>query len=575
MTQFRPLEDYALLSNRCGSALVCRDGSIDWLCLPRFDSPAIFSAILGTPEHGRWKLSVRDGEIINWRYLPGTLVLETTWQGPDGKAVITDLMAPPHTYAELLRSAHCLEGSVIIENDFRPTADYGRWPIQPSEDGTLFISGDFSSTLQLSATETHIWTLSTHFPNVTGPGSEQLAEFSDTPDISTAQRAAQDMWSAPGQDHIEGISLLVLEALSHAELGSMVAAPTASLPELFGGGRNWDYRYTWLRDSALTIEVLVRHGYHDAATAWVKWLKNTLDELPENMLIMYGLGGEKELHERVIEYLPGYENSRPVRIGNGAFDQYQADVAGEVMLALGEIRRAGILPDSTTWDLQCKIADFVIRNYDRRDHGIWEMRGELHFFTHGRVMMWAALNEAVLTARECGFAGDVARWEEYRDRLRAEIMERGVDKLTGSFIQAYGVDEVDSSLLQIPITGFCAPDDPHMLATVERIENELMSPEGYLYRYRTAAGLDGLEGEEYPFLICSFWLVEQYARTPGRLEDARTLFRRLNAVTSELGLLAEEYDPETQRLAGNFPQAFSHLGLVRAADAIRAASLRT
>lgn len=580
--QFTPLEQYALLSNRAGSALTTREGTMAWLCLPRFDSPATFAAILGREEHGHWTIRVRDAHVASWEYLPGSMTVQTIWECPTGVAVVRETMPPAEHHVEVLRTVQCTHGTVIIEHAFHPVADYGRWPLRPEVDGTLYLSSliegaestrrqnAWGETVRLSQGETCTWGLSTHFP----------AEEPDVKgDFQRAWDAAHRLWDTTSRRsrHLNAgdpatvlheRSLLVLQALTHKETGGMVAGATASLPELFGGGRNWDYRYTWLRDSAFATEVLAYHGYLDIAQAWVEWLHHALDELPDNLLIMYGVGGEKELPERVIDFLPGYENSAPVRVGNGAVDQYQADVVGEVMLALGQLRRCGLHPDERTWRLQRNLVQFVLNNLNRRDHGIWEMRGNLHFFTHGRVMMWAALNEAIATAEECGLDGDLELWREHRDSLKAEIMAKGVDPATGAFTQTYGGTEVDASLLQIPMTGFCTPDDPTMLATVARIEEDLVDELGYLYRYRTSAGLDGLEGSEYPFMICAFWLVEQYAQMPGRLSDAKALMSRLEAAASPLGLLAEEYDPATRRLAGNFPQAFSHLGYIRAYDTI-------
>jgi GH15 family glucan-1,4-alpha-glucosidase len=363
---------------------------------------------------------------------------------------------------------------------------------------------------------------------------------------------------------------LVLRALTNLKTGGIVAAPTTSLPEEFGGSRNWDYRYTWLRDAALTIEVLVSHGFTEGALHWRDWLLRAVAGDPEKLRIMYGLAGERELDEKELDHLDGYADSRPVRIGNGAADQYQADVVGEVMLALAELRDAGVHEDEYSWRLQKSLLAFCVRNIDRKDHGIWEMRGEPHFFTHGRVMMWAAFNEGIRAVTEHGLDGDVASWTRHRDGLRAEILERGFSTARESFTQTYGGSEVDASLLQLPHTGFLAADDPMMLGTVAAIEGDLMGTRGLVHRYRTGADLDGLEGHEYAFLICSFWLVEQYAAS-GRLDDAEETMTLLCSCATDLGLLAEEYDAGSGRLAGNFPQAFSHLALIRAADAIQKA----
>jgi GH15 family glucan-1,4-alpha-glucosidase len=369
-------------------------------------------------------------------------------------------------------------------------------------------------------------------------------------------------------------SLLVLRALTHRQTGGIVAAPTASLPESFGGCRNWDYRYTWLRDAALTIEVLLAHGLTEGATLWRNWLLRAVAGDADSIQIMYGLAGERDLRESVLDHLPGYEGSRPVRIGNGAAEQYQADVVGEVMIALAALRRAGVEDDEYSWGLQKNLLRYCEANFDRQDHGIWEMRGDPHYFTHGRGMMWAAFDQGVRAVEEYGLDGPVQHWRGLRDRLRKELDEHGFDEELNSFTQTYDNHEVDASLLQLPHTGFLSYEDPRMLGTVARIERNLQDDTGLLHRYRTETGIDGLEGDEYPFLICTFWLVEQYARS-GRQEDAGRLMDQLVGYANELGLLSEEYDPKSGRLAGNFPQAFSHLGLIRAADALEEARRQT
>ncbi|NMR21207.1 glycoside hydrolase family 15 protein [Cellulomonas fimi] len=613
-----PLEDYALLSDLHTGPLVSRDGSIDWLCLPRFDSPAVFSALLGDADDGRWKLSAVGGEVVERRYLPQTFVLETTWRTPTGTVRVTDFLPPSTNRADLVRRVECLDGTVEVEHDLRLRFSYARatpWTRRlvdrdppallslAGPDG-LLISGPLLSwfeaddddvaeparaarpgsdvpvdsdeegaraprlvgTFALAAGDRLDWDL-TWFPSYEDPPA--AAE----PDRALAQ--AVEFWTGwaarltvhTDHDPIVLRSLLVLRALTHSETGGIVAAATASLPEEFGGSRNWDYRYTWLRDAALTIEVAIDHGLTEGARLWRDWLLRAVAGDADDVRIMYGLAGERDLTELELDHLAGYEGSRPVRIGNGAAGQYQADVVGEVMIALGKLRDAGVAEDEYTWGLQKSLLRFCEANLDRKDHGIWEMRGELHWFTHGRAMIWAAFDQGVRAVEEHGLDGPVERWRELRDRMRAEIDERGFDPELNSFTQTYDNNEVDASLLQLPHTGFLAYDDPRMLGTVARIERDLQGESGLVHRYRTAAGLDGLEGDEYPFLICSFWLVEQYARS-GRVDDAQRLMDQLVGYAGELGLLSEEYDPATGRLAGNFPQAFSHLGLIRAADAL-------
>ena len=629
-----PLEDYALLSDLRTGALVSRDGSIDWLCLPRFDSPAVFSALLGDAEDGRWRLAAVDGEVIDRRYHPLTFVLETTWRTPEGVARVTDFLPRSTDQGDLVRRVECLEGRVEVQHDLRLRFDYSRatpwtrevdrhggerallslagpdailvtgpmlhWPDEDLEDSAGggegaggIAGGDDTHTAEavdapesearggqrarrlegrfaLDAGEVLTWDL-TWFPS--------YHRTPDPPETEKALAATIDLWhgwadeldvdQAYGDEVVR--SLLVLRALTHLDTGGIVAAPTTSLPEEFGGGRNWDYRYTWLRDAAFTIEVVVAHGLTEGATLWRDWLLRAVAGDVKDIRIMYGLAGERRLDEQELDHLGGYEDSRPVRIGNGAADQYQADVVGEVMVALHELRVAGVSEDEYTWGLQKSLLRYAEANFDRKDHGIWEMRGDTHHFTHGRAMMWAAFDRGVRAVEEFGLDGPVERWRELRDRLADEIEEHGFDPELGSYTQTYDNAEVDASLLQLPHIGYLAFDDPRMLGTVAKIERDLVSGFGLVNRYRTESGMDGVGGTEYPFVMCTFWLVEQYACS-GRLVEAQTLMDAMLAKANDLGLFAEEYDPGTGRLAGNYPQAFSHMGLIRAADAIHAAS---
>lgn len=606
-----PLEDYALLSDLRTGPLVSRHGSVDWLCLPRFDSAAVFSALLGGPDDGRWQMSVTDGQVASWGYEPDTFVVETIWQSPSGRARVIDFLPPADDHGDLVRIVECLEGEVEVVHDLRIRFDYARstpWfrRLGDTEDGrarlssiagpdALLLTGPCLHTIEASGEEGGGAGTSSGGPAPRFVGTfplragEELswdltwfASWTDRPEPVGAREALERTrgfwrdWAGRVEahcDHDAAVtrSLLVLRALTHGETGGIVAAPTTSLPESFGGSRNWDYRYTWLRDAALTIEVMVDHGFTEGATLWRDWLLRAVAGDMDDLRIMYGLGGERHLDEKELGHLVGYEDSRPVRIGNGAAGQYQADVPGEVMLALARLRDHGVEDDDYTWSLQCNLLRFCEANLDREDHGIWEMRGELHHFTHGRVMMWAAFNEGIRAVEEHGLEGNVERWRELRERLREEILEHGFDAGRGTFTQTYDSAEVDASLLQIPHTGFVGYDDERMLGTVAAIEDDLRDEHGLLHRYRTESGLDGLEGEEYPFLICCFWLVEQYACS-GRIHEARELMDQLVGYSNDLGLLAEEYDPGSGRLAGNFPQAFSHLGLIRAADSVTAAT---
>lgn len=613
-----PLGEYALLSDLHTGPLVSRHGSIDWLCFPDFDSPAVFSAILGDADDGCWRLSIDGGEVVNRRYRDGSFVLETYWETATGKAVVVDLLPAGVREANVIRQVTCTEGTVTIEHDLRIRPDFGRsgaWTrkadLPEGGEGLVSVAGPEMLVLRGPLLSVHEGDNGSRYHHDVPAGGEhssrmgcrmelgagQTADWSlawakswkpvpEVVDAETAIAETMEFWTRwSGRIEVRGgrsamvqRSLMVLRALTHDTTGGIVAAPTASLPEDFGGSRNWDYRYTWLRDASLTIEALVEHGYTQGAKLWRDWLLRAVAGDPWRVQIMYGIDGRRELPETELGHLGGYEGSRPVRVGNGAVDQFQADVVGEVMLALAALRDAGEAEDTWSWNLQKHLLSFCADNFDRKDHGIWEMRGESAYFTHGRVMMWAAFNEglrAVENAREdsCVSATDEeqSRWRTLREALHEEIHREGWNEDLRSFVQTYGpapgYQEVDASLLQLPHTGFIDPGDPRMVATTERIERDLLDQDGFLHRYRTRSGMDGLEGDEYPFLICLAWLGEQYAHT-GRIDEANAILDKLDHCSSDLGLLAEEYSPEHGRLAGNFPQAFSHLGYVRLADAV-------
>lgn len=614
-----PLEDYALLSDLRTGPLVSRRGSIDWLCFPRFDSPAVFAALLGSEDDGRWQLAAVDGEVVSRRYLPRTFILETTWRTPTGTAKVLDFLPPSDGHADLVRRVTCTEGHVQIEHDLRIRFDYNRakpWTRKVSVEGgttgllsvagpdALLLTGPqlhpdqqwsdrqrqreergeensgqsrpddrqgavpdrLTGVFDLSSGQTLDWVLTWHQSHLDPPRP------GDAQQMLEGTAGFWRNWSSKVKvhnrhDQLVLRSLLVLRALTVQDTGGIVAAATTSLPEEFGGQRNWDYRYTWLRDASLTIDTLVAHDFTDGALHWRNWLLRAVAGDPDDIQIMYGVAGERVLTEAELGHLGGYAGSRPVRVGNGAFSQYQADVVGEVMLALASLRRAGVKEDEYSWALQKNLLSFIQRNLDRKGHGIWEMRGKADYFTHGRAMMFAAFDQGVRAVEEHGLPGPAQRWRRLRDQLREEIFEQGYDEQLGSFTQTYSNREVDASLLQLPNTGLVAVDDPRMLGTVAKIEQDLMDEAGLLRRYRTEAGMDGLPGNEYSFLMCSFWLVEQYART-GRTREAVQLLDRLAGFSTDLGLFAEEFDSASQRLAGNFPQAFSHLGFIRAVDAL-------
>ncbi|KRE59381.1 glycoside hydrolase family 15 [Arthrobacter sp. Soil736] len=588
------IEDYALLSNLSTGCLISRQGSVDWLCLPRFDSASIFGALLGSEEHGRWLLAPKQPEavVVSRRYKESTFVLETMWQTSSGEATITDFMPLGEGRSSLVRRVTGLSGSVTMIQELRIRPRYGAvlpWVSRHRENATR------GSEILLAMAGPDAWALrGRHLPQahdarhvgefVVTAGESANFELTWFPshrgvpaavEVDSALDEAVHYWTRWGghcrQDGVYGgavkRSLLVLRALTHYETGGIVAAPTTSLPEDFGGSRNWDYRYCWLRDASLTLESMLTHGYESEALKWRNWLLRALAGDPEDIQIMYGVAGERDLPEKELDHLPGYQDAIPVRIGNAAVSQYQADVVGEVLVALERLRLAGGKEDHFSWALQRALLGYVEHHLEDRDFGLWEMRGSAQYFTHSRAMMWAAFDCGVRAVRDHGLPGPLEHWQELRERLRAEILNKGFNCDLGSFTQTYGGRQVDAALLALPQVGFLAYSDQRMLGTVSLLEKELLTDEGLLLRYRTETGVDGLEPGEHPFLACSFWLVEQYART-GRWTEARALMDKLVGLSNEVGLLSEEYAVKEKRMAGNFPQAFSHLALVRAADAM-------
>lgn len=582
-----PIEDYALLSDCRTAALVSRHGDIDWLCPPRYDAPSVFGALLGDESHGRWSLRPADPDAVPTRaYEPDTFTLRTRWDAADGVAEVEEALVFDDHGTRLVRRVRGVSGTVAFDTVLRVRFDYARalpWvrQIGTAKEPVLRASAGPDSVVVrgvalVASGLAHVGAF------VIAPGEVRDLVLSWMPsyveehphlDPDDALAHARDWWQSwaatitydgPHRDAVVR-SLLVLRALTHRDTGGIVAAPTTSLPEQFGGARNWDYRYVWLRDASLTLEALIAHGFLDEAHHWRKWLLRAVAGDPEDVQIMYGIAGERDLPERELVSLPGYAGATPVRVGNGAVEQYQGDVLGEVLVALEAARMVGLEETSFSWPLQRALISRVIDGIDTPDNGIWEIRGEPRYFTHSRVMMWAALDRGVRAVREHGMPGDAEGWEAVRDRLRAAIDEQAVTA-GGWFAQYAGTDEVDASLLLIPQVGFCAADDQRMLRTVARMEETLLR-DGLLMRYRTSSGVDGLSGKEHPFLACSFWLVEQYAAT-GRVDDARALMDRLVNLSNDLGLLSEEYDVGGARQAGNMPQALSHLTLVRAADAL-------
>jgi len=582
------IEDYALIGDCHTGAMVGNDGSIDWLCLPRFDSPSTFGALLGTEEHGRWLLAPK-GQVLETsrRYIEDTFMLVTRWRTRTGEVEVTDLMPHGDRRADVLRRVTGIRGHVTMTEELRIRFGYADaipWVRQvPEAGGTALIAVAGPDAVIVRG------------PHLTASDHRHIAEFrvdaGETVDLSLTWfpahrqppppmdvgkriRHTEKWWSdwasactaAPQYKDQVHRSLLMLRALTHEDTGGIVAAATTSLPEQFGGQRNWDYRYVWLRDASLTLHVLLDHGFADQADSWRNWLLRAVAGDPNDVQIMYGLSGERHLEERELSSLPGYHGARPVRVGNEAARQYQGDIFGEVMIALRAARQLGIAETEFSWPLQRALMSVVEQNWSRPDNGIWEIRGERQHFTHSRVMLWAAFDCAIEAVRDHGLDGPLERWEQLRAQVAREIESQGFDRERNSYVQHYGSSEVDASLLLLSQVGYLAADDPRMLGTVAAIEEDLLQ-DGLVMRYRTESGVDGLPAGEHPFLACSFWLVEQYARS-GRIEDAITLMDRLVGLCNDVGMLSEEYDVRAGRHAGNTPQAFSHLTLVRAADAI-------
>jgi GH15 family glucan-1,4-alpha-glucosidase len=578
------IEDYALIGDLQAAALVERGGSIDWLCFPRFDSGACFAALLGTPENGRWLLApVSEGESTR-RYLHDTMVLETTWETDDGTVRVFDFMPPRGKAPDVVRIVEGVRGSVRMRSELVIRFGYGHvvpW-VRRMDDSRLAVAGPDALLFRTPAhTRGENMRTVSEFTIEEGqrvpfaltwyPSHEDPPERID-PEVALAE--TESFWRewnsrctvdlAPEWRDLLHRSLMVLKTLIYAPTGGIVAAPTTSLPEWVGGVRNWDYRYCWLRDATLTLLALLHAEHVDEALDWRRWLLRAVAGDPSDLQIMYGVAGERRLTEFELPWLPGYEGSAPVRIGNAASEQLQIDVYGEVMDALYQARSHGLAKEPHAWALQKTLLSYLERAWPEPDDGIWEIRGTRRHFVHSKVMAWVAFDRAVRTVEEQGLDGPVDEWRRVRDAIRAEVSERGFDKELGSFVQSYGSKELDASLLMLPLVGFLPASDPRIRGTIQAIETELLQ-DGLVLRYRTHhEGVDGLPAGEGVFLPCSFWLVDCYELI-GRHDEAHALFNRLVGLSNDLGLLAEEYDPVAQRLLGNFPQAFTHLSLVNSA----------
>ena len=578
------IEDYALIGDCETAALVSRDGSIDWLCWPRFDSDACFAALLGDECNGRWKIAPTGGATrISRRYLPETLILETIFESEDGEVRMLDFMPPRGKASDIVRLVTGLRGEVAMCMELVLRFGYGAtvpWVTRIHGDVLRAIAGPDMVVLRTGAeirgqdmTTVAEFTvkegLTLPFVLTYGPSHEPAPDEIDPEQALEDTKTFWTEWSrsltceGPYAEAIRR-SLLTLKALTYAPTGGLIAAPTTSLPEAFGGPRNWDYRYCWIRDATLTLLAFINAGRLEEARAWADWLHRAAAGDPADMRIMYGIGGERRLLEWEVDWLPGYEGSKPVRIGNAAHEQFQLDVYGELMDVFHQGRKATGRTNKERWPLQLAVVAHVMAVWDKPDEGIWEVRSGPQHFTYSKAMAWVVLDRAIRCSEDFGNEGDLDAWRALREHIRADIMEKGVDHAKGRFKRAYDDPNLDASLLLLAEVGFIAADDPIFVATVEAIARELVTPDGFVLRYDTGKVDDGLAGGEGAFLPCSFWLANAYVLL-GRVDDARELFERLLGLCNDLGLISEEYDPKGKRLAGNFPQAFSHVALVSTA----------
>jgi GH15 family glucan-1,4-alpha-glucosidase len=590
------IEDYGLIGDLETAALVSSDGAIDWLCLPRFDSGAVFAALLGKEENGHWTIQPQ-GEFRSTerRYRGDTLVLETTLETDEGAVRLVDFMPPRETNPDLVRIVEGVRGRVEMRMELVLRFDYGSIvPWVRNVEGALVAIAGPDAVLLRTPVEHEGRNLRTHASFTVSEGQRVpfvlrwFPSNEPVPEAIEPERALDDavsFWeewaeqcSYEGEWH-DAVhrSLLTLKALTFAPTGGIVAAPTTSLPEWIGGVRNWDYRYCWLRDATLTLLAFIRAGYIEEAGAWRDWLLRAIAGSPEDLQIMYGVAGERRLTELELPWLGGYEGSQPVRIGNGASNQRQLDVYGEVVDALYQSRQKGLGPSDGAWRLTGKIFDWLESGWREPDEGIWEVRGPRRHFTHSKVMAWVAFDRAVRTIQRFGREGPVDRWKAARKAIREEVLREGYDAERGTFVQYFGSDRLDASLLLIPLVGFLSATDERVVGTVRAIEQELVRG-GFVERYRADeenADVDGLPPGEGVFLPCSFWLAAVLAQQ-GRQDEAVELYERLLGLRNDLGLISEEYDPERSRLVGNFPQAFTHIGIVETAFTLtRAASAAT
>jgi GH15 family glucan-1,4-alpha-glucosidase len=576
------IEDYAMVGDLQTAALVGSDGSVDWLCFPRFDSPSCFAALLGSDSNGRWRLApTSGGRCTRRRYRGHTLVLETEWETPTGAVRVIDCMPPRGASPDLVRVVEGVSGKVSVTSELRIRFDYGHIAPWVTIEGREVHAVAGPDALWLRASAPHEEVGGEILSRFTLSEGERVSfvltwshSYGERPVAIDGLQAVDDTerywldwagvigYDGRFQDAVYR-SLLTLKGLTYEPSGGIVAAATTSLPETLGGSRNWDYRYCWLRDSTFILGALVGAGLHEEARAWQQWMLRAVAGDPADAQIMYGIDGTRRLPEYELPWLPGYEGASPVRIGNDAAGQVQGDVPGEVLAAAHVGRTAGIVPMERGWELQRWLAERLLEAWKKPDNGIWESRGKRQHFVYSKVMCWVAFDSLVKGVERFGLDGPVERWRAVRDEIHSDVLEKGYDAGRGTFTQAYGSRALDACALLIPRVGFLPYDDERVVSTVETIRNEL-TEDGLVLRYRTDQSDDGLTGREGSFLICSFWMV--YALWGiGRHREAEELFERLLALRNDVGLLSEEYDTRAQRLVGNFPQAFTHLALVTCA----------
>lgn len=576
------IEDYALIGDCHAAALIGRDGSIDWLCLPRFDAGACFAALLGEPKHGRWLIAPTDTvRAVRRAYRSGTLILETELETDAGTVRLIDAMPLSNERWDVIRIVQGVSGAVPMRMELIIRFDYGSivpW-VHRRDDALQATAGPDCLELR-SDVETHGENMKTVAEFVVRAGEQKCFALNYRPShepsrprldpeqaLAQTERAWQ-RWSGrcarQGRWHaaVER-SLITLKALIYAPTGGIIAAPTTSLPEQYSGERNWDYRYCWLRDATYTLNALLLAGFQEEAVAWREWLLRAAAGSPDDLQILYSVTGERRLDEYDVTWLPGYQGASPVRVGNAASRQFQLDVYGELMDTLHLARSANLDPEPAAWHIQLALLRFLETNWRQPDEGIWEVRGPRQHFTHSKIMAWVAFDRAVKDAETFGLEGPVERWRQLREEIHAQVCSEGYDAARNTFVQAYGSPYLDASLLQIPTVGFLPPEDPRVRGTIEAIERDLVV-DGLVLRYSTATGVDALPPGEGVFLPCSFWLADGLALI-GRRAQAEALFERLLALRNELGLLSEEYDTRTRRMLGNYPQALTHMALINTA----------